>query len=364
MMIFVDAREIQGEVYGVGRYLKNLLREWSAYCKCFTLIFTRKPSFNLPYEFIILKGDGRWKWEHTKLRKFLNSRKESPYFTPGYTLPLAIKNPAAFVLHDISFIDHPEWFNPRERLKLKFLSYTSSKRASIIFTVSHFSKERIIERLKVPAHKIIIAQQGLDPEIRFDPQAAEKFREKYKIKGKIILYVGAIFRRRNVPLLIKAFEILKAEINSSLVLVGKNRNWPPFNLEEFIEGNDRIYHFNYLPQEELLGAYSAADLFVFLSEYEGFGMTPMEAIACNTPVILYPAEALKEIYGESVLYLEEKSPSLLKDIMLSILEDEELRGKIMKRAKERIKLYSWENGARKIKEALFELDPICNNSQL
>ncbi len=361
-MIFVDARELEGKVYGVGTYLRNLLREWEESSKCFTLIFSREPSVSPNYPYVIVEGDGKWKWENFTLRKFLNSRKECPYFTPGYTIPISIKNSSAFVLHDISFIDHPRWLNPTERLKLNILTRLSSKRANFIFTVSNFSRKRIMERLKVPEERIIIAQQGLAPAIKYSKEGALRFREKYGINEKIILYVGAIFRRRNIPLLLEGFSYLGGRQEAELVIVGEDRGWPRLGIEEIARGMAGVHYFSYLSEEELIGAYSAADLFVYLSEYEGFGMTPMEAASCNTPLLFYPAEALKEIYGDAACYIESKSGKEVGEKMGKLLRDSELREKMILRLKERIKLYSWKNAAEKIKGVMFELDPFCDNS--
>lgn len=360
-MIFVDAREIQGKTYGVGRYLKNLLREWKDNHNCFTLILTEETDISYPYERIILPGNGKWKWEFFSLKKFLNTRKDSPYFTPGYYLPPGIQNPSAFVLHDISFIDHPEWFNPKERLKLNLLVRISIKKACYVFTVSQFSKRRIIEKLGIPEERVIIAQQGLDPEIKFDEEKGIRFREKYGINGKMLLYVGAIFQRRNIPLLLEGFSLAKKAQEMEMVIVGEDRTWPPQRLAGKIYMTPGVHYFSYLEQDELIGAYSAADLFVYLSEYEGFGMPPMEATSCNTPLLLYASEALKEIYGSGAIYLKQKDPVELSQKILSLLFNKALRERIIKLAKKRISLYSWEKAATKIKEALFELDPLCNN---
>ena len=361
-MIFVDAREIQGKTYGVGRYLKNLLREWNESRGCFTLILTRKIELPYPYEHLILPGDGKWKWELFSLKKFLNSRKNTPYFTPGYYLPIGINNPSAFILHDISFIDHPEWFNPRERLKLNLLVRTSAKKACYIFTVSEFSRGRIIEKLNVAEEKVIIARQGLDPDIKYDEEGGLNFRKKHGIEGKMVLYVGAMFRRRNIPLLLDGFSLARKEEEIDLVIVGEDRTWPPQRLAGKIHQTPGVHYFPYLSQKELIEAYSAADLFVYISEYEGFGMPPMEAASCNTPLLLYSSDALKEIYGDAAIYLQERDPEELSKKILSLLFDTTLRDKMIKLAKERIKRYSWKDAADKIKEALFELDPHCNNS--
>lgn len=357
-MILVDCRELEGRSYGVGRYLRNLLRLWKEDASKFTLIYRKKlPPEAESFPSVKIPGPEGWKWENFHLTRFLMRHSKSPYFTPGYTLPALPVNPMALVLHDVSFLAHPEWFRRRERWKLKIFSRISSSKARIIFTVSEFSKREIIKFLKVKENKICVTPQGLDPSIKFDEKKALSFREKYGIKGPMILYVGAIFQRRNVSLLIEAFKKVERTIPEAfLVIIGENRSYPPINLKELAHDLRNFLHLDYVEDDELVGAYSAADLFVYPSEYEGFGMPPMEALACQTPVILYPAEALMEIYEDSAVWLESKEPSELAEKMLLLLESPSLVERLLQKKDRVLKKFSWEDTARKIKEYLLEME--------
>ncbi len=357
-MILVDCRELEGRSYGVGRYLRNLLRLWKKDVSKFTLIYREKlPPEAEGFPSVKIPGPEGWKWENFHLTRFLVKHSKTPYFTPGYTLPAFSPNPMAFVLHDVSFLAHPEWFKRSERWKLKVFSRISSSKARVIFTVSEFSKREIIKFLKVEESKIVVTPQGLDPSIKCDEKKALSFREKYGIKGPMVLYVGAIFQRRNLPLLIAAFEKVERTIPEAfLVIIGENRSYPRLDLKELSSNLRNFFHLDYVEEDELVGAYSAADLFVYPSEYEGFGMPPMEALACQTPVILYPAEALMEIYGDSAVWLESKDPSELAKKMLLLLENPSFGKRLLQKRDRVLQKFSWEDTARKIKEYLLEME--------
>ncbi len=357
-MIFVDAREIEGKSYGVGRYLRNLLLCWEKESEHFTLIFrSHPPRCSSCYASVVLPGPDGWRWENLILPRLLRKFPSAVYFNPGYTLPIPVTNPMAMVLHDVSFLAHPEWFRPKERLKLKILSRLSAAKAAVIFTVSSFSRQQIIEFLKVEESRIVLAPQGLDPAFKPDEEAARAFRRKYGIEGPIILYVGAIFARRNLPLLVKAFKIVKRSCRDCrLVIIGENRSYPPLDLSDLFSGVEDLVHLSYVEERELIGAYTAAEVLVYPSEYEGFGMPPMEAMACSTPAILYPAEALVEVYEDSVVWLESKQPEELAEKILLLMENQTLRDRLLEKGRKIISKFSWKRTAELIKEKLLELE--------
>ncbi len=357
-MIFVDAREIEGKSYGVGRYLKNLLLCWEKESELFTLLFrSHPPSCSSCYASVVLPGPDGWKWENLVLPKLLRKFPSAVYFNPGYTLPVPVSNPMAMVLHDVSFLAHPEWFRPKERLKLRILSRLSAAKAAVIFTVSAFSRQQIVELLKVEESRIVLAPQGLDPVFKPDREAARNFRQKHGIEGPIILYVGAIFTRRNLPLLVEAFGLVRRTYRDCwLVVIGENRAYPPLNLKELFSGVENLLYLRYVEEKELVGAYTAADVFVYPSEYEGFGMPPMEAMACGTPAILYPAEAMVEVYGEAAVWLESKQPEELAEKIMLLLENQTLRERLLEKGRKVIARFSWQRTAELIKEKLLELE--------
>jgi glycosyltransferase involved in cell wall biosynthesis len=307
LRIGVDARELLGDATGVGRYLGELMRRWTARADSATRRFILYAPDPLPLAFPeaaaeqrhVGRGAGTW-WEQTSLRRAVKADRLDVFFAPAYTAPLGIAVPLAVTIHDISFIAHPEWFRPRERLRRRWLTGRTAATAAVVFTDSEFSRRELETRLHVDPGRIRVIPPGV---------SAVAYRRPRIASGEpLLLYVGSLFNRRRLPDLIAAFARATSDIPSArLVIVGADRTWPRQDLRGVAQACGaaaKVDLRSYVPDAELADLYGRASVFGFLSEYEGFGLTPLEALAARVPIVVLDTPVAREVYGAAAEYVQ------------------------------------------------------------
>jgi glycosyltransferase involved in cell wall biosynthesis len=313
LRIGVDARELLGATTGVGRYLGELLLRWTAREDANARQFLLYAPEPIPLQFPagtvnyrILKtgnrpGRGTW-WEQMHLRRAVGNDRPDVFFAPAYTAPLLSGIPLALTIHDISFVVHPEWFRFREGIRRRWLTRRSADTAAVIFTDSEFSRSEIVKHFRIDGSRVQVIPPGVLPRrARPGRPLADAAREP------IVLFVGSLFNRRRLPDLIAAFAGLPADFaNARLVIVGEDRSWPPLSLEEIAQQfgiASRVEFKNYVSDDDLGDLYSDASVFAFLSEYEGFGFTPLEALSAGVPIVVADTPVAREVYGSAAHYV-------------------------------------------------------------
>ncbi|HEX7085512.1 MAG TPA: glycosyltransferase family 1 protein [Vicinamibacterales bacterium] len=353
MRIAVDARELGGRPTGVGRYLQQLLREWARTPSghSFTL-FTPDPALQLPTGLIgdvaVVPGAGGTGWEQRALARAVRRARPDVLFAPGYTAPLLVRCPVALVVHDVSFAAHPEWFRPREGFRRRLLCRLSARRARVVVTVSAFSKREIETHLHVPADRIRVIPHG----VGLGPSAGSGRREP------LVLFVGSVFNRRHVPALITAFGRLAASRpDLRLEIVGENRTWPPQDLRQAAVASgaaSRIGLRDWVPDDTLADLYQRASAFVFLSEYEGFGLTPLEALAAGIPPVVLDTPVAREVYGPAAIYVSRAEPDAIAHALEQALDPGPARDQVFAAAPGVLARYRWEDAAAATLAAICE----------
>jgi glycosyltransferase involved in cell wall biosynthesis len=304
LRIGVDARELLGDTTGVGRYLGELLRRWTARDDAARRQFILYAPDALRLTFpagtaeqrVLGGGTGTW-WEQTTLRRAVNTDKPDVFFAPAYTAPIGIRTPLAVTIHDISFIAHPEWFRPRERWRRRFVTGRTAAAAAVILTVSDFSRSELETRLHIPRDRIRLIPQG---------GSFDRKRDSGTSRDPLVLYVGSLFNRRRLPDLIAAFARTADIPGARLVIVGADRTWPAQDLAAVaaVHGmTSRVELRSYVSDRELADLYARAAVFAFLSEYEGFGLTPLEALAAGVPIVVLDTPVAREVYGPAAEYV-------------------------------------------------------------
>ena len=323
LTIGIDARELLGQTTGVGRYLGELLRRWTARPDAATRRFVLYAPEPLTAEFArettahrrIGRGRGTW-WEQTSLRRAVQRDAPDVFFAPAYTAPLGLRVPLAVTIHDVSFLAHPEWFRPRERWRRRFVTARTAASAAVIFTDSEFSRGEIESRLGVPRSRLRVIPPGLSP--RHGARSPDGGRER------LVLFVGSIFNRRRLPQLIDVFARATTDLTGArLVIVGDNRTWPHQNLAAVASArgvSDRVELLDYVDDRQLGLLYSRAAVFVFLSEYEGFGLTPLEALAAGVPIVVLDTPVAREVYGSAATYVGGHDEAAMADVVRGFLE--------------------------------------------
>jgi glycosyltransferase involved in cell wall biosynthesis len=367
MRIGVDARELCGHTTGVGRYLGGLLHEWAALKSVaheFVLYAHDATTLTLDtrrFATRIVPGPpGTW-WEQVRLPRATASDHLDVWFAPAYSAPLRIHVPTVVAIHDLSFAAHPEWFSIREGMRRRWLASQSAARASAVITISEFSKGELIERLGVPADRIRVIPPGIGAggsglgAGSLSSQAvvgttAKVASPQSPARSPNVLFVGSIFNRRHVVDLIRAFTpIARAHADAGLDIVGDNRSHPRQDLrrtiaEEGIEAQVRWHE--YVSDQRLEDLYANARAFAFLSEYEGLGLTPLEAMAAGVPSVLLDTPVARESCADAAVYVPLGDVPAITRALDAVLFDGVTRPRLLAAAPSVLARYSWPRAAR------------------
>ena len=364
MHVAIDGRELVGRQTGAGRYLDCLLSEWArldaAGAHSFTVYAHEavpRDATGLRLTHAVLPGAGGARWEQVTLAGALRRDRPDVLFAPAYTAPLLIAAPVALTIHDVSFVAHPEWFRPRERWRRRIVTRAAARRARILLTDSDFSRLEIEHRLGVPAERIRVVRLGvgrMDGDL--DSLAAGAIGRSAPRARPVVLFVGTLLNRRHVPELIGAAARARQRVQGlRLVLVGDNRTWPrqdPAAIAGQLGVSEHVDVRAFVPEEELRELYAAASVFVFLSEYEGFGLTPLEALAAGVPAVVLDTPVAREVYGAAARYVPSPDPEVVSAAIVELLTSDFARRDLLSHAPAVLKRYRWADAAAATLDAI------------
>jgi glycosyltransferase involved in cell wall biosynthesis len=269
-----------------------------------------------------------------------------------YVAPWGIRSKLVTTIHDISYIHLPEQFDRLTRLRLERLFPATAHRAARVITGSQATKQDLMEHFGLPAQKITVTPYGVSPDYRpvTDRAALESALHALGLEGEYILYVGALQPRKNISRLPLAFDLLKQseKIAEKLVIVGK-KAWlyqDVLATHASLKHREDVLFLDYIPDADLPFVYSGARIFVFPSLYEGFGLPPLEAMACGLPVCVSSSPAMPEVVGEAGVFFDPLSIEAIAEAMHSLLKDPELCAELARRGPERAAQFTWDETAR------------------
>ncbi|HSH05402.1 MAG TPA: glycosyltransferase family 1 protein [Anaerolineae bacterium] len=275
----------------------------------------------------------------------------------AFALPPWLPCPAVVTIYDLSFIHYPERFPALKRLYLRWQTERSCRVAAKVVAIAEAGKRDIHERLGVPLERIEVVRPGVGE--RYGPRAAaevDAFRQKEGLPEQFILHVGTLQPRKNIPLLIDAFALLRrrGQIGGDvgLVLVG-GKGWlydEIFAKVEQYQLEKMVRFTGYVSDEALPLWYNSATLLAFPSAYEGFGLPVVQALACGTPVVAANQSAIPEAGGEAALLFEPGEVESLASCMASVLQDETVRATMRAMGWQQAKKFSWAEAGRKMAE--------------
>jgi len=348
MRVAVDVRELCGRPTGVGRYLRGLLEAWSdnavAQRHQWALYAHARPTLPDRWDehFRLVEGGGGTVWEQVSLPAALRTHRPDVLFAPGYTAPLTVAAPVVLTVHDVSFFAHPEWFSFREGTRRRLLTAWSARRARRVITDSVFSQSEIARHIGLDRSRVTVVPLGID-------QPNNTFRlPDLDAREPWVLFVGSIFERRRVDRLIEAFDEVAARVPTArLEIVGENRTrHPRLDLDAIRHRRthaDRIHIRSYVDDATLAALYKRASVLAFLSEYEGFGFTPLEALAAGVAPVLLDTPIARETCGAAARYVAPEAPTTaIAAAIIALLIDESARAQIMQRASAVLSRYDWE----------------------
>jgi glycosyltransferase involved in cell wall biosynthesis len=352
MRIAVDARELTGHTTGVGRYLQRLLQEWglARVPHRFTL-YSPSPRLACPpgldAEIVALPGTAGTRWEQVTLAGALRRDRPEVLLAPAYSAPLAATCPCVVAMHDVSFSAHPEWFGWREGTRRRLLARLSARAARLVVTGTAFSRDEIVRYLGVPRERIRVIPYGLGMAPAPPRQGGRE---------PLVLFVGSIFNRRHVSELISGFrQFAGRDLTYRLEIVGANRTYPRQDLQSQTRTADRetVRVRDWVDDDELLRLYGQARVFAFLSEYEGFGFTPLEALASGATPVVLDTPVAREVLKAAAVYVPRPEPAdVAAGLRRAFQPDEAAR--VAAAAPDVLSCYDWRETARQTLAALEE----------
>jgi glycosyltransferase involved in cell wall biosynthesis len=362
MQVCLDYQPAVAQRAGIGRYTRLLARHMVPLLgtedalRLFYLDFTRKAEApdlagveNRPWRLL----PGAWVqqlWKRIGFPPFdaLAGRADLYHFT-NFIIPPLSRGKAVVSIHDMSFVRLPECAEARNRAYLQARIGRTIRRADAIITISQFSADEIAACYPEAAGKTYVTYLGIDGSFgRPDDAAIAAMRRRLGLERPYILSVGTVEPRKNYPLLVEAFDALDRD-DVDLVIAGM----PGWNCEAIFEAfakvrrAKQIRYLRFVPEGDLASLYAGAALFALASRYEGFGFTPLEAMACGTPVVSSPGGSLPEVLGDAALIVPEYTCEAWCGALRQALDDGDLRARLVARGHERALRYRWPETARR-----------------
>lgn len=360
MRIGIDARPIQGRFTGDCTYWRGLIEGLSRLDtddEYFLYLDARLPKPKIPeskaFRVRFLRALNWRIWSILAFPKALREDRIQVAHVQ-YTIPPAMPCRTITTIHDVSFKRHPEFFKLKDRFILDMGVERAAKHAARILAVSEYTRKELLALYNISPAKVTLVYSGVDKQ--FKPMdrviAADFVGETYGVHAPFVLTVGVIQPRKNLPKLLEAFASLKKIWQSEhvLVVVGK-RGWLETSLERRIEQlglTGDVILTGYVPHEHLPSLYNAADAFVYPSVYEGFGLPPLEAMACGTPIITGNFSSLPEVVGEAGIMVDPHDADAFADAMMNVLSSRSLQGEMYSQGIEQAKKFSWDEMARQV----------------
>lgn len=308
------------------------------------------------FKIVSLKTANKFTWNFWTLPKYLRQNPVDIYLTQYITpffVPKGIK--IATVVHDISFNFFPQHIKFSDLFFLKLLIPISLRRADKIIAVSQFTRDEIIKYYKVVEDKVGYIYNAVSEEFLKQASDVNKVRERYKLPEKYILYLGTLQPRKNIPALIRAYNEIRDKIAGvKLVLAGgkgaHNYDQEIDRVIRELKLEAEVIFTGYVAEEDKAAIFAGAQLFVFPSLYEGFGIPILEAMGRQVPVLLSDIPVHHEVAGEAASYFNLNSLADFSEKMYTTIVNEEMREKLKNLGLQRAEFFSWKKTAEKLLE--------------
>lgn len=356
MRIGIDARALTGRYTGDRTYWLNLIRALVAHGEDEYVLYSRLPVPDdaLPHSprvsFRAVPASNDRLWTFLTFPRALK-RDGIDLAHTQYTTPLSVPCPIVTTVHDISFRLYPEWFQRKHRLLLNLSVPSAMRRACRVITDSESSRRDILRIYKLPPEKVNAIPLAAAPEYAPVPQetAREAVNQRFGFSGPYVLSVGVLQPRKNLPLLLEAFACARCRgrLSHQLVIAGK-RGWGCEDLSRQaarLNIADSLRFTDYVADADLPTLYSACDMTAYPSLYEGFGLPPLEAMACGAPTLVSDAPAMPEVAGDGAWILPVMDSGAWSDAIECLAQNPSARKDWGSRAIRRAAQFSWQRTA-------------------
>lgn len=369
MRIAIDSRMLGREMTGIGRYTQNLIQYLleADVVNQYILILNRDiPQLHLKerdnLKIVKINHAPLSLYTLFQLHRIVKKERIDLFHSPFFLAPLWATCPLIITVHDLMGLKFPGFFEDKSpvakllsRWFVKLFVPLVLKKSNKVIAVSKTTKEEIVKHLNISGDKIKVIYPSIESSFRKDlnSQLTEKKRKDLKISERIILYIGNTRPYKNLPRLIKAFDMFQKEYGDYQLVIGTGDTR---NLESLkgmvrqLELEKKIIFTGALQDEDIILLMNSAELFVFPSLWEGFGLPPLEAMACGLPVVASNAGSLPEILGDAALLVNPESQEEIAEGIKQVLTDKDLREELIKKGFARTRLFSWEKTARETLE--------------
>jgi glycosyltransferase involved in cell wall biosynthesis len=365
MRFSVDAHAIGCRLTGNEVYIRNLLNEFARLDPESEFVaYVSKPCVEreLP---------ARFRTRHVSANPYrrlgldipIRLREDRPdLLHVQYTGPVTCPVPLVATVHDVSFLEYPEYFTRFRSIQLRLTVQRTVEAAARVLTPSEFSRAAILRHYGLDQSKVVVVPNAVSSQFRPIDQAvaAAAVSRKFAISAPFVLTVGDLQPRKNHLGLLRAFETLvrlHPQLPHRLVFVGKD-TWYAKELHRAIAASsvaNRVHCSGFVDDADLVHFYNACDLFVFPSFYEGFGLPILEAMACGRAVVCSNATAMPEVADAAAILFDPKSVGQIARAMGDVLLDAELRARLERLGSQRASQFTWEKAAQRTLDVYYDV---------
>jgi glycosyltransferase involved in cell wall biosynthesis len=361
MRIGIDARKLHD--FGIGTYVQNLLRELARLDDDAEYVVLCKPvdvawlaELGPRVRPMPTRADNYSIREQIEVPWRLWRAGVDLFHSPHYVLPVFVTCPAVVTIHDCIHLMFPQYLpNKLALLYARFFMWWATRRARRVLTVSEASKRDILRFCRVPADRVTVIPNAIDDRFRVAPpeDEVERIRERFQLHEPFVLYVGNVKPHKNLERLIQAVHHLHENgyDELKLLVIGSDiskyatlrRAIHAYNLHRYVR------FLGFVPDRTLNILYRLTSVFAFPSLYEGFGLPPLEAMACGAPVVTSNTSSLPEVVGDAAVLVDPTDSRAIAEGLAHVLADPNLRADLRRRGVARAQAFSWAEGARAVR---------------
>lgn len=362
MKIAIDVRKWRD--FGIGTYVRNLVRQLAKVDQDTTYFLfchdTDEPTLrDLAHNFVpvVEQSAGYGVREHLSIPLKLRRLGAELLHSPHYVRPLLCTIPSVVTIHDCIHLLFPQYLPNRMAWRYaRYMMGSAIRHSAVVFTVSEASRADILRFYPwAEPNKVHVVPNAIDSELLEDPGEEEKarVRERYQLHGRFVLFAGNVKPHKNLERLIRAFARVREQgghEDLQLLLIGDDvsRYGALRRAVEATGLRQDVRFFGFVPHHTLAALYRMASVFAFPSLYEGFGLPPLEAMSCGTPVVTSRMSSLPEVVGDAALLVDPYDVEDIANGICRVLDDDHFRDQLVEKGIARAQTFSWDRSVRSI----------------